>query len=72
VTLLPQIYAFVFGAVIAGFALAGLAAGRLSRFDTAVPDAPPDDLVGAEALRRKLGPPAEVRLVVTPDPRPGG
>ena len=62
----------VFGAVIAGFALAGLAAGRLSRFDTAVPDAPPDDLVGTEALRRKLGPPAEVRLVVTPDPRPGG
>src|SRR5205823_12450457 len=57
----------VFGAVIAGFALAGLAAGRLSRFDDEVPDAPPDDLVGAEALRRKLAPPAATPAPVSPE-----
>ncbi|MBO3751366.1 amino acid adenylation domain-containing protein [Streptosporangiaceae bacterium NEAU-GS5] len=40
-----------FGVAIAVVALVGLRVGTLARFDDEVPDAPPDDLVGLEAVR---------------------
>jgi MFS family permease len=47
----------VFGIVIAGFALVALRSRTLGRFDDEVPDALPDDLVGAQvlAVRRSGG-----------------
>jgi hypothetical protein len=46
--------------VVCGLVMAGIAAGALrrrtlARFDDDVPDAPPDDLVGAEILRARRG-----------------
>ncbi|WP_308169522.1 non-ribosomal peptide synthetase/MFS transporter [Acrocarpospora catenulata] len=43
----------VFAAAIAVIALTGLRVRRLARFDAEVPDAPPDDLIGLEAVRRR-------------------
>jgi MFS family permease len=40
----------IFGLVVVGFAVAALASRTLGRFDTSVPDAEPDDLVGLTAL----------------------
>jgi MFS family permease len=44
----------VCGLAIAVVALAALRIRRLARFDEEVPDAVPDDLVGTEALKRRL------------------
>jgi hypothetical protein len=41
--------------VLAAFAIGALASRTLGRFDAEVPDPAPDDLVGVEALRRKVG-----------------
>jgi amino acid adenylation domain-containing protein len=45
----------VFGLAIAGFVAAATGVRALARFDDEVPDARPDDLVGAEVLARRAG-----------------
>ncbi|GAA1300732.1 hypothetical protein Psi02_27630 [Planotetraspora silvatica] len=44
-----------FAAAIALVAVAGLRLRGLARFDVEVPDAPPDDLIGLEAVRHRRG-----------------